>query len=182
MEVLITPDRQYKIEFDIQSRLYSVGQYDKFLITINFLDITGIPKIKIACNELEFTRFLNDFNIYLDEYYGWFNMDSRSDPFNYTFYPDGNGDQINIRYGHDFPSNLIGCSDLESPEEDYYEEYLTFYVNKISLYNMYVSNILHFKANIDQITDFIMSGWNIIENIPYVEDLMYSDLLETMRG
>lgn len=180
METMITPDRQYKISFNIQPRVYSVGQYDKFLITMNITDITGIPKILISCNELEFTRFLNDLNIYLDEYYGWCNV-GNAYSFDYTFSPNGNGDQINIQYGHDFPHNLIGCRESESPEEDYYEEYLTFYINKISLYNMYVSNILHFKANLDQATDILMCGWNTIENVPYVEDLMYSDLLEMMR-
>ena len=180
METYITQDRQYKINFDIKPRLYSVGQYDKFLISMNIIDITGVPKVNISCNELEFARFLNDLNIYLDEYYSWFNV-NLARPFDFTFYPDGYGNQINFRYGHDFPSNLIGCSDSENPEEDYYEEYLTLYINRISLYNMYVSNIIHFKADINSMTDIVACGWNTIENIPYVEDLMYSDLLEMMR-
>ena len=183
MEIFTTSDNQYRLEYSISPRQYSFYEYgncksyDKYLIKLDIKDISGITKVSIQSNEVEFARFINNLSTFVEDMYGWFDY-YFNHPFNFTFYPDGNGNQINIRYGHDIPRNLIGNSDINNPDEDYLEEYLTFFVNRIDLYNLNVSNILHFKANIDEALDIALCGWKIMQDIPYSNELIYCDLLD----
>ena len=179
METFTSPDKQYIINMYMKQKDYNFSEYDKYNVFMDINDVSGINKVSITTNELEFVRFLNELSIFIDEFYGMINS-SHFVPFDFTFHPNIYNQKINISCNFNFPNNLIGSSDIESPEDDYMEEYLCMSVNRV-FNDRYMENVIHMTMDTSYIEELIMCGWNTIQDVPDVESLIYSELLESLN-
>jgi len=160
---IFTENNEYKIVFSRKKKLYSLTPFSQYNITIDFINALGLSVYSITTTEKEFLSALesiNQFNINIGSVYGdniWFSNGTFNDNFLY----------IAMKY-----------PDISYPSEE--EETI--------LYSFYQSSIhgnvlrLYFESsNGYWLEEFIYNMYLILEDLPYLNDMISSNILEFME-
>jgi hypothetical protein len=162
-----TENREYKIRIKKEKRVYSLTNYSNYKISIEFIDSINRTIFTINTNEKElFTA--------LQELEGFLSTDIISD----NIYFENNGDFSGyFLYISKEPIESISDTDYEDIL-DTEEIHLCFFHNT----NQGNSLRLYFKASYNYLYDFIYYLFTILDDIPYLSEISYSNILEYLKG
>lgn len=150
-------DSSYIVELSKEPRQFGYSEFGQYICHMKFLDRLGISQVVINGNEKQFTSFmniLNDFNMFPDEYY------------NCIAYFD---------IGNVFA--WISSNHLTmGPSEEDEKLFIQFFQDTIQGR----TSLIYLEFNVYELENLIYNLYTLLEDIPYLKDIMYSSLLETM--
>jgi hypothetical protein len=153
-----TENNEYKIRLSKKKRLISYTQYSQYTCSIEFLDNLNNTLIKIDNTELDYFRFIEGLNDFLCNF-GQIISD------NLYFSPASSGASFFF---------YIAIADSTGPSEFDDNVYLALYEQSI-----YGSKLrLNLNTTVSWIEEFIYSLFQIIEDIPYLNELSTTTALE----
>ena len=156
-----TQNNEYKIRITKKKKAYTFSKFDQYIITIDFIDNSGTTVYQINTNEKEFLKLIESLNEFCINI-GHILSDN--------IYFDNNGD---------FSSNYIYISILDSYKEDIEFDSKV----QLSLFHSSIQGdtlIIYIETDYFHIEDLVYKLYITIEDIPYLNDLINSDLLEFM--
>lgn len=165
--IFLLPDLSYTIVLkkEINPLSFSIYKY-KYICSMTFLDSINQPIITLTGNELDFVQLIEslyDFNMNIVAMYGnryHFTPDQYNNFFFLEFYVK----EEDLYLLDDFPS--------EDSLQIYFDLYESRYGNIISR--------LKFHINYEYLEDFIFHLYQLIEDIPYLDEITSSSLIEWM--
>ena len=167
---LYTPNREYKIVISKRPKVYNQSDFGKFVCTLDFVDNIGRTVISIPCTEKDLLKAAEETSMFLEGYgtiyesvvtFGYNNI-------NYWFLFLGYEEYLNDNYNEPGPSDTDDRVSLSfySSENN---------INKLRLY---------FEANTEFLEEFIYALYQVLANIPYIDQLIQStinDIYETIN-
>ena len=161
------PDLSYTIVLKKEINPSNFSRY-KYICSMTFLDSINQPIITLTGNELDFIHLIEslyEFNINIVAMYGnrfHFTPDQYNNFFFLEFYI--NEKDLYLLDRDDFPS--------EDSLQIYFDLYESRYGNIISR--------LKFHINYEYLEDFIFHLYQLIEDIPWIDEITSSSLIEWM--
>ena len=159
-----TENLEFKVRFKKELRKYSLSNFGKYKITIEFINSIEQPVLQINTTEKEFVSALESLNNFST------NFGNITDD---IIYFENNGD-FSRHFLYISVKNIL----LDCPLEDDDISILSFYLS-----NPLGDNILklYFECSLIYLEDFIFKMYKLVEDIPYLEDIFKSNFLEYMQ-
>ena len=159
-----TENLEFKVRFKKELRKYSLSNFGKYKITIEFINSIEQPVLQINTTEKEFVSALESLNNFST------NFGNITDD---IIYFENNGD-FSRHFLYISVKNILPDCPLE--EDDI--SVLSFYLS-----NPLGDNILklYFECSLIYLEDFIFKMYTLVEDIPYLEDIFRSSFLEYMQ-
>ena len=159
-----TENLEFKVRFKKELRKYSLSNFGKYKITIEFINSIEQPVLQINTTEKEFISALESLNNFST------NFGNITDD---IIYFENNGD-FSRHFLYISVKNILP----DYPLEDDDISVLSFYLS-----NPLGENILklYFECSLIYLEDFIFKMYKLVEDIPYLEDIFKSNFLEYMQ-
>lgn len=159
-----TENLEFKVRFKKELRKYSLSNFGKYKITIEFINSIEQPVLQINTTEKEFVSALESLNNFST------NFGNITDD---IIYFENNGD-FSRHFLYISVKNILP----DYPLEDDDISVLSFYLS-----NPLGENILklYFECSLIYLEDFIFKMYKLVEDIPYLEDIFKSNFLEYMQ-
>lgn len=165
---LYTPKREYKIVISKRPKLYAQSDFGKYICNIDFVDNIGRTVVSIPCTEKDLLKAAEEMNMFIDGY------GTIYESIVYFGYNSINSWFLFLGYEEYLTNEEPGPSDTDDIVS------LSFYstvnnVNKLRIY---------FAANVTFVEEFIYAIYQVLANIPYIDDVIQStifDMFETIN-
>ena len=156
-----TENNEFKIVLKKRKRMYGASQFANYLCSIEFKDCLDNSIVTIESTESVFLKFIQDLNDFITNFGQIIS--------NNLYFPDhGNG------YYYFF--YIAMNPEVDYPAEDDDKIYLSLFES--SIYGQVLR--LSLETSIFWIEEFIYSLFQILEDIPYLDHLSTTTLLEYM--